>query len=151
MLLVKDREKPVNINMYHQAHSKLPSPDKSFLAKHSLNKRASLNFEFPCYFLKNKIGIIKKGITKTQLEAIKSETDFEYNTLGKFYYYRFPVLLLLKRKVLRNSIEQPVNALYNWLFEIIVMVARCLKAKISSTPGCGSQTVAWVAIALELL
>jgi putative toxin-antitoxin system antitoxin component (TIGR02293 family) len=30
----------------------------------------------------NKIGIVKTGISKKQLEAIKSEADFDYNTLS---------------------------------------------------------------------
>ena len=39
-----------------------------------------LNFEsLPSH---NKIGLVKNGISKKQLEAIKSETDFDYGTLS---------------------------------------------------------------------
>src|SRR5687768_13162990 len=39
-------------------------------------------FNFESLTSQYKIGIIKNGITKTQLEAIKSETDFDYHTLS---------------------------------------------------------------------
>src|SRR5687767_987897 len=49
-------------------------------------------FNFEALTSQYKIGIIKNGITKTQLEAIKSETDFDYNTLSS--------LLLVSRTTL---------------------------------------------------
>lgn len=39
-------------------------------------------FNFGALTSHYKIGIIKNGITKNQLEAIKSETDFDYHTLS---------------------------------------------------------------------
>jgi putative toxin-antitoxin system antitoxin component (TIGR02293 family) len=39
-------------------------------------------FNFGTLTSQYKIGIIKNGITKNQLEAIKSETDFDYRTLS---------------------------------------------------------------------
>jgi putative toxin-antitoxin system antitoxin component (TIGR02293 family) len=39
-------------------------------------------FNFRALTSQYKIGIIKSGITKNQLEAIKSETDFDYRTLS---------------------------------------------------------------------
>ncbi len=40
-------------------------------------------FNFRVLTSQYKIGIIKNGITKNQLEAIQSQTDFDYRTLSK--------------------------------------------------------------------
>ncbi|OQP63624.1 type II RES/Xre toxin-antitoxin system antitoxin [Niastella populi] len=46
------------------------------------NKNPAGPFNFSALTSHYKIGIIKNGITKNQLEAIKSETDFDYHTLS---------------------------------------------------------------------
>ncbi|HEY8894098.1 MAG TPA: antitoxin Xre/MbcA/ParS toxin-binding domain-containing protein [Niastella sp.] len=46
------------------------------------NSKPTGPFNFEVLTSQYKIGIVKNGITKKQLEAIKSETDFDYNTLS---------------------------------------------------------------------
>jgi putative toxin-antitoxin system antitoxin component (TIGR02293 family) len=55
-----------------------PPPAISKRIKH----RSAGPFNFRALTSQYKIGIIKNGITKNQLEAIKSETDFDYHTLS---------------------------------------------------------------------
>jgi putative toxin-antitoxin system antitoxin component (TIGR02293 family) len=45
-------------------------------------RKAAGPFNFGILTSQYKIGIIRNGITKNQLEAIKSETDFDYRTLS---------------------------------------------------------------------
>jgi putative toxin-antitoxin system antitoxin component (TIGR02293 family) len=73
-------------------------------------------FNFGALTSQFKIGIIKNGITKNQLEAIKSETDFDYRTLSN--------LLLVSRTTLikkkgDEKFDQPTSERIMILAEFI--------------------------------
>jgi len=63
-------------------------------------------FHFHSLSLQYKIGIIRNGITKKQLEAIKSETDFDYRTLSS-------VLLISRTTLIKKKgdekFDQPTS------------------------------------------
>lgn len=63
-------------------------------------------FHFNTLSLQYKIGIIRNGITKKQLEAIKSETDFDYHTLSS-------VLLISRTTLIKKKgderFDQPTS------------------------------------------
>jgi putative toxin-antitoxin system antitoxin component (TIGR02293 family) len=60
------------------AASRSSSADRA----HRANAKSTGPFNFESLTSQYKIGIIKNGISKKQLEAIKSETDFDYRTLS---------------------------------------------------------------------
>lgn len=63
-----------------------------------------------------KIGIIKNGITKKQLEAIKSETDFDYRTLSKLLSISRTTLIKKKGD---EKFDQPTSERILMLAEFI--------------------------------
>jgi putative toxin-antitoxin system antitoxin component (TIGR02293 family) len=66
----------------HEPHqtATLEAPPRATTTRSKKNPAGPFNFG--ALTSQYKIGIIKNGITKNQLEAIKSETDFDYHTLS---------------------------------------------------------------------
>jgi putative toxin-antitoxin system antitoxin component (TIGR02293 family) len=74
----------------------LEAPEPSIASPHpSPVERKSPPLPFDAHSSQNKIGIVKNGISKKQLEAIKSETDLNYGTLSN--------LLSISRTTLINK------------------------------------------------
>jgi putative toxin-antitoxin system antitoxin component (TIGR02293 family) len=74
-------KKPVHpILDEHTGTSILSAPKPAYGPRATAQPGGPFNFE--SLTSQYKIGIIKNGITKKQLEAIKSETDFDYHTLS---------------------------------------------------------------------
>jgi putative toxin-antitoxin system antitoxin component (TIGR02293 family) len=73
-------------------------------------------FNFESLTSQYKIGIIKNGITKKQLEAIKSETDFDYNTLSNLLSVSRTTLIKKKGD---EKFDQPTSERIMLLAELI--------------------------------
>jgi putative toxin-antitoxin system antitoxin component (TIGR02293 family) len=74
-----------NIPGHAYPHEQAPSatlPAPKHVSRQRKNEQVKAPFNFESLTSQYKIGIIRNGITKTQLEAIKSETDFDYHTLS---------------------------------------------------------------------
>jgi hypothetical protein len=84
----------------HTGTSTLATPNSIYASRTHPGSTGPFNFE--SLTSQYKIGIIKNGITKTQLEAIKSETDFDYHTLSN--------LLAVSRKPRESLIDRPGKA-----------------------------------------
>jgi putative toxin-antitoxin system antitoxin component (TIGR02293 family) len=73
-------------------------------------------FNFESLTSQYKIGIIKNGITKAQLEAIKSETDFDYNTLSNLLAVSRTTLIKKKGE---DRFDQPTSERIMLLAELL--------------------------------
>jgi putative toxin-antitoxin system antitoxin component (TIGR02293 family) len=73
-------------------------------------------FNFESLTSQYKIGIIKNGITKTQLEAIKSETDFDYHTLSNLLAVSRTTLIKKKGE---DRFDQPTSERIMLLAELL--------------------------------
>lgn len=73
-------------------------------------------FNFESLTSQFKIGIIKNGITKTQLEAIKSETDFDYHTLSTLLAVSRTTLIKKKGE---EKFDQPTSERIMLLAELL--------------------------------
>jgi putative toxin-antitoxin system antitoxin component (TIGR02293 family) len=73
-------------------------------------------FNFESLTSQYKIGIIKNGITKTQLEAIKSETDFDYHTLSNLLAVSRTTLIKKKGE---DKFDQPTSERIMLLAELL--------------------------------
>lgn len=91
-------EEPATVNIFHNNSS--PAGPFNF---------ESLTSQF-------KIGIIKNGITKKQLEAIKSETNFDYNTLGNLLGVSRTTLIKKKGD---DKFDQPTSERIMLLAELL--------------------------------
>src|SRR5690349_24031759 len=78
--------------------------------------KATGPFNFESLTSQYKIGIIKNGITKTQLEAIKSETDFDYHTLSNLLAVSRTTLIKKKGE---DRFDQPTSERIMILAEFI--------------------------------
>jgi putative toxin-antitoxin system antitoxin component (TIGR02293 family) len=73
-------------------------------------------FNFELLTSQYKIGIIKNGITKKQLEAIKSETDFDYHTLSNLLAVSRTTLIKKKGD---DKFDQPTSERIMLLAELL--------------------------------
>lgn len=73
-------------------------------------------FNFDSLTSQYKIGIIKNGITKSQLEAIKSETDFDYHTLSNLLAVSRTTLIKKKGE---DKFDQPTSERIMLLAELL--------------------------------
>ena len=73
-------------------------------------------FNFELLTSQYKIGIIKNGITKKQLEAIKSETDFDYHTLSNLLAVSRTTLIKKKGE---DKFDQPTSERIMLLAELL--------------------------------
>jgi putative toxin-antitoxin system antitoxin component (TIGR02293 family) len=80
------------------------------------SRQAAGPFNFDSLTSHYKIGIIKQGISKTQLEAIKSETDFDYNTLSNLLSVSRTTLIKKKGD---EKFDQPTSERIMLLAELI--------------------------------
>ncbi|OQP66469.1 hypothetical protein A3860_13345 [Niastella vici] len=88
-----------------QGHAYTASPTQTG-TRQGPAARPTAPFHFNSLSLQYKIGIIRNGITKKQLEAIKSETDFDYHTLSS-------VLLISRTTLIKKKgdekFDQPTS------------------------------------------
>jgi putative toxin-antitoxin system antitoxin component (TIGR02293 family) len=80
------------------------------------NNQPSGPFNFESLTSQYKIGIVKNGITKKQLEAIKSETDFDYHTLSNLLAVSRTTLIKKKGE---DKFDQPTSERIMLLAELI--------------------------------
>jgi putative toxin-antitoxin system antitoxin component (TIGR02293 family) len=80
------------------------------------NAKPTGPFNFELLTSQYKIGIIKSGITKTQLEAIKSETDFDYHTLSNLLSVSRTTLIKKKGD---EKFDQPTSERIMLLAELL--------------------------------
>jgi putative toxin-antitoxin system antitoxin component (TIGR02293 family) len=92
----------------------LTVPKPAFESRAIHNPTGPFNFE--SLTSQYKIGIIKNGITKTQLEAIKSETDFDYHTLSNLLAVSRTTLIKKKGE---DRFDQPTSERIMLLAELL--------------------------------
>jgi putative toxin-antitoxin system antitoxin component (TIGR02293 family) len=80
------------------------------------NTQTNGPFDFESLTSQYKIGIIKNGISKRQLEAIKSETDFDYHTLSSLLSVSRTTLIKKKGD---EKFDQPTSERILLLAELI--------------------------------
>ena len=78
--------------------------------------QAGAPFDFESLSSQYKIGIIKNGISKKQLEAIKSETDFDYHTLSSLLSVSRTTLIKKKGD---DKFDQPTSERIMLLAELL--------------------------------
>jgi putative toxin-antitoxin system antitoxin component (TIGR02293 family) len=98
----------------HTGTNTLIVPKPAFGSRATSKPTGPFNFE--SLTSQYKIGIIKNGITKTQLEAIKSETDFDYNTLSNLLAVSRTTLIKKKGE---DKFDQPTSERIMLLAELL--------------------------------
>ena len=98
----------------HTGTSTLTVPKPAYESRATPNATGPFNFE--SLTSQYKIGIIKNGITKTQLEAIKSETDFDYHTLSNLLAVSRTTLIKKKGE---DRFDQPTSERIMLLAELL--------------------------------
>lgn len=98
----------------HTGISTLEEPKPMYTPRTSSKSTGPFNFE--ALTSQFKIGIIKNGITKTQLEAIKSETDFDYHTLSNLLAVSRTTLIKKKGD---DKFDQPTSERIMLLAELL--------------------------------
>lgn len=81
-----------------------------------LNSQTTGPFNFDSLTSQYKIGIIRNGITKKQLEAIKSETDLDYHTLSNLLSVSRTTLIKKKGD---EKFDQPTSERIMLLAELL--------------------------------
>jgi putative toxin-antitoxin system antitoxin component (TIGR02293 family) len=98
----------------HTGTSTLSAPKPAYGSR--ANSKPTGPFNFELLTSQYKIGIIKSGITKTQLEAIKSETDFDYHTLSNLLAVSRTTLIKKKGE---EKFDQPTSERIMLLAELL--------------------------------
>lgn len=98
----------------HTGISTLEEPKPLYTSRTHSKSTGPFNFE--SLTSQYKIGIIKNGITKTQLEAIKSETDFDYHTLSNLLAVSRTTLIKKKGD---DKFDQPTSERIMLLAELL--------------------------------
>ncbi|HEX6431733.1 MAG TPA: MbcA/ParS/Xre antitoxin family protein [Niastella sp.] len=98
----------------HTGTSTLSTPKPAYESRAMPKPAEPFNFE--SLTSQYKIGIIKNGITKTQLEAIKSETDFDYHTLSNLLAVSRTTLIKKKGD---DKFDQPTSERIMLLAELL--------------------------------
>ena len=98
----------------HTGTSTLSAPKPAYESRAMPKPAGPFNFE--SLTSQYKIGIIKNGITKTQLEAIKSETDFDYHTLSNLLAVSRTTLIKKKGD---DKFDQPTSERIMLLAELL--------------------------------
>lgn len=96
----------------HKHSETITAPPPTTRTRH----KATGPFNFGSLTSQYKIGIIKNGITKNQLEAIKSETDFDYHTLSNLLSVSRTTLIKKKGE---ERFDQPTSERIMILAEFI--------------------------------
>jgi putative toxin-antitoxin system antitoxin component (TIGR02293 family) len=98
----------------HAQTGTLPAAKR--VKKQRKNAQTKGPFDFESLTSLYKIGIVKNGISKRQLEAIKSETDFDYHTLSSLLSVSRTTLLKKKGD---EKFDQPTSERILLLAELI--------------------------------
>ena len=109
----------------HTGTSTLSIPKPAYESRATPKPAGPFNFE--SLTSQYKIGIIKNGITKTQLEAIKSETDFDYHTLSNLLAVSRTTLIKKKGE---DKFDQPTSERIMLLAELLSYGREVFESKI---------------------
>jgi putative toxin-antitoxin system antitoxin component (TIGR02293 family) len=127
-LMAKNKQSRVNVidNVYANEHMQTgtldaPSPaapprSPAAKKKPAANKQPDPPFNFEALTSQYKIGIVRNGISKKQLEAIKSETDLDYRTLSSLLSVSRTTLLSKKGD---DKFDQPTSERIMLLAELL--------------------------------
>lgn len=108
----------------HTQTATLPVPTPAITPR--LNSQATGPFNFESLTSQYKIGIVKNGITKKQLEAIKSETEFDYHTLSTLLSVSRTTLIKKKGE---EKFDQPTSERIMLLAELLSYGREVLESK----------------------
>lgn len=107
------------------ARNKKPHQEdgNAYADEHALTRKrktplpvAAQPFNFESLTSQYKIGIVRNGISKNQLEAIKSETDFDYRTLSSLLSVSRTTLIKKKGD---DKFDQPTSERIMLLAELL--------------------------------